>query len=74
MGEKKKNTHMATKLSSNPVGSRVSIKKRIAEGDHIIVIPLRSWKYTLLVVSTYWHYHLCACLPWPPSNQLKQST
>lgn len=67
----KKVTHRATKLSDNPIGSWLSIKNKFAEGGSIIVIPFRSWKYTLLIVPTCWHYHLCACLPARPPNTIK---
>jgi hypothetical protein len=40
---------MATKLSSNPIRSRLNTKEPFAESSRIIVVPLRSWKYAVLI-------------------------
>jgi hypothetical protein len=53
---------MASKLGSDPIGSRLNTKVGFAESSSIIVVPLRSWKYAVLVVTTRWQYHLCTCL------------
>lgn len=53
---------MTTKLSSNPVGSRLNVKSKVAETSSITVVPLRSWKYAFLIVASCWHDHLCARL------------
>ena len=59
-------THMATKLSSNPIRSWLNTKEPFAESSRIIVVPLRSWKYAVLIalpslcITISWHYHLLA--------------
>jgi hypothetical protein len=40
---------MASKLGSDPIGSRLNTKVGFAERSSIIVVPLRSWKYAVLI-------------------------
>ena len=54
--------HMATKLSRNPVGPGLDVKGKFAESSSVTVVPRRNWKYALLIVCIYGHYHLCARL------------
>ena len=53
---------MASKLGGDPIGSRLNTEVVFAESGSILVVPLRSWKYAVLVVTTRWQYHLCTCL------------
>ena len=55
-------THMATKLGANPVGSRINAIVTFAASCSLRIVPLRLWKYALLIVSICWHYHFCTCL------------
>lgn len=55
-------THMATKLSSNPIRPGLDVKEIFAGRFSGTVIPGRNWKYALLIVSTCGHDHLCAGL------------
>lgn len=53
---------MATKLSSDPIGPRLNAEVVFAVSGSVLVVPLRSWEYAFLSVSTRWHYHLCTRL------------
>ena len=52
------NTHMAAKLSCNPVCFLLYVVEKFAPRGSCFVWPLIFWKYALLVASTYGHYHL----------------
>lgn len=62
MMENEDDTHMAAKLSGDPIRPRYNAISHFAISSTILVLPLRSWEYALLIVTTCWHYHLCASL------------
>lgn len=55
-------TNMAAELSGDPKGPRFNAKSAFAYRGLVSVIPIRSWEYAVLIVSTDWHYHLCTSL------------